>query len=79
MAKYPITNMTANELLEYLQNGAVLSSRWIYGKRINRLQLPTKETLFVQKSNISALLNAKAIYGIPLSGDNYQYRLIDKS
>jgi len=75
MTKYPITNMTAKDLLSHLQNGATLDSRWVYGKRLNRLKLPADGTLYIQHSNISALIKAGALYGIALSGDNYLYRL----
>lgn len=75
MAKYPVTNMTAKDLLDYLQNGATLESRWVYGKRLNRLKLPADGTLYIQYSNILALIKAGVLLSIALSGDNYLYRL----
>jgi len=74
--KYTHTNMTAQQLLEHLENGARLISRWRYGKRINNLKLSTGESLTVQYSNIQSLLKHGKIYSIPLSGDNYDYDLV---
>lgn len=79
MARYKITSMTAEQLLEHLRGGATLSSRWVYGRRLNRLSFPDKETLYVQYSNIQALIKARTISSIPLSGDNYEYRLVENS
>lgn len=75
MSKYPVTNMTAQDLLAYLQNGATLDSKWICGKRLNRLKLPTGDVLYIQRSNISALIKTDVLFSIPLSGDNYLYGL----
>lgn len=77
MAKYPVTNMAAKDLLSHLQNGATLESRWVYGKRLNRLKLPAGDTLYIQRSNVSALIKAGALLSIALSGDNYLYRLAE--
>jgi hypothetical protein len=66
----------AVELLELMQTGAILTSRWRYGKRINNLKLPTGESLTVQYSNVQSLLKHGKIYSIPLSGDNYDYYLV---
>lgn len=67
----------SSELLEFLKNGAVLTTRWRYGKRINTLSLPNGENLKVQLSNIQALQKSKSIYSILLSGDNYDYYLVN--
>lgn len=77
MAKYPVTNMTAKDLLNYLQNGATLESRWVYGKRLNILKSSADGTLYIQRSNISALIKAGALLSIELSGNNYLYRLTE--
>lgn len=77
MSKYSITNMTARDLLMHLQNGAMLETRWTYGKRLNRLKLPTGENLYIQHSNISALIKTGALRSIAMSGDNYLYRLVE--
>lgn len=65
--------MNARELLEYMQNGAIVRIRWRYGKRINSVCLPSGETLPTQMSNINALTKQHKIIGIEYSGNNYDY------
>lgn len=67
--------MNARELLLHLQNGAKLSTRWSYGKRLNKLTMPDGSIVLVQRSNIQALLKTGALHAIPFSGDNYEYYL----
>lgn len=67
--------MNAKELLQHLQEGAVLRSRWRMGKFLHTLKLPSGETLSVQRSNIKALIKGGALHSIALSGDNYDYYL----
>lgn len=73
---YPITPMNCRTLLEHLRGGGKLRTRWTYGRRLNILALPSHETLYVQRSNVDALIKAGAIRGILFSGDNYEYYLV---
>lgn len=77
--RYACTNMTANDLLAHLQNGGKLKSWWVNGKCVHSIRLPSGETLYTQRSNISALFKRGAIFSIEFSGNNYEYRLTEHS
>jgi hypothetical protein len=68
--------MNAQELLQHLEDGATLKSRWRYGKRVNTLRLSNGETMTVQYSNIYSLLKHHKLASILYSGDNYDYYLV---
>jgi hypothetical protein len=68
--------MNAKELLQHLENGATLKSRWIRGKRINTLRLSDGEIMLVQYSNITSLHKHGKLFIMPYSGNNYDYYLV---
>lgn len=72
-----ITPMNCKTVLKHLENGAQLRSRWSYGQRLNSLYLASGETLYIQYSNISALIKAGKLRSISMSGDNYNYYLVN--
>lgn len=72
---YSITPMNCITLLGHLQAGAKLRTYWTYGRRLNSLTLPSGEVLYVQRSNVKALIKSGALGSIPFSGDNYEYYL----
>lgn len=71
--------MNANQLLEYLQNGATLKARYKYGsfKLINTLTLPTGEHIKVQDSTLKPLLQDGKVISVLWSGGATDYYLKD--
>ena len=74
MSRHTITSMNCKTLLEHLRNGAKLHTILWYGTW-HRLSFPTGETLYVQRSNIDALLKAGTLHSIAFSGGEYEYYL----
>ena len=73
--KYAITPMNCKTLLVYLEDGAKLRTIWRYGKRLNELHLSSGEYIYVQRSNISALIKAGTLRSILFSGNEFEYYL----
>lgn len=67
--------MNSKILLEHLQNGAKLKTRWRYGKRFNELRLSTGDVHNIQYSAIKGLFKANKIHAIDYGGGNYDYYL----
>lgn len=76
--KYRCTNMNAETLLDYLQQGAKLKSWWVNGKCVHSIRLSSGEVIYTQRSNISALVKRGFVRSIAFSGDNYEYYLVER-